>query len=372
MIRSSIQHATRRLARLLTFPHFPSDYANLVNPLHGRELRGRVVDVSRHPDHAEVTLQPGPGMVTDFHPGQFIGLGVRVNGRWVWRCYSLTNAPAPAGTRHDSNPGGSNHSTGALLTIGIKPVPDGAVSSHISHTMRPGDIIRLTQPGGDFYLPTPLPHSIAFITAGAGITPVISMIRWLAQEHPTGRAQLPDIIHVHSDSRGTIPAPYQRELTDLAAEHRGYTLLPWNSSERGRLTPDRLRDLIPDITSRERLACGPQPFLDAITAALPGTRTECFHSELAAGATDGGTVTLEGTNRTFECSGSTSILEAAEAAGYALPHGCRMGICHTCTAHIVDGSVTDLRSGHVHGAGENVRACSTTPQGAVTVREAPA
>jgi stearoyl-CoA 9-desaturase NADPH oxidoreductase len=82
----------RGLVARATTPLLPDDYLNLLNPLwSARELRGVVVNVlAETEDSATVTIKPGWGFSGDYQPGQYLGIGLRVGGRWHWRSYSLT------------------------------------------------------------------------------------------------------------------------------------------------------------------------------------------------------------------------------------------------------------------------------------------
>ena len=85
----------RGLAARATTPLLPDDYLKLLNPLWtARELRGEIVDVRNETaDSATVTIKPGWGFSADYRPGQYVGIGLRVEGRWHWRSYSLTSVP---------------------------------------------------------------------------------------------------------------------------------------------------------------------------------------------------------------------------------------------------------------------------------------
>ncbi|KGM18728.1 oxidoreductase [Corynebacterium auriscanis] len=407
--REAARSATRTLATAFTTPLLPADYAGIFDPLRGREVRGRIQSITHHGDLIDLTLTPGPGMTTTFRPGQFIGLGVLANGRWQWRCFSITDAP---------------RSQLRTLSLGIKPVPDGALSTHVATTAKPGDIVRLSAPGGDFFLPRPVPDKLLFVTAGSGITPVMSMLRWLRQEYgvgkntgttkiagldschahdpvhlrptwkpvgDTGAAAFPNVIHIHSQRSEDLPAPYNPELHALAAENPSYQLVHWNSITRGRLDPQIITELVPDIQDRERYVCGPAELLNAMTTAFPGTHVEHFHAATGGSAMGGtirflttsndagknvradkqggaGTQNLGGHTETA-CDGSTTILEAAEACGVQLTHGCRMGICHTCSATITSGQAVDIRTGTTHREGERVRTCSAIPDGDIAIEQ---
>lgn len=364
-----------RLADLtepFTTPLLPTDYAGLFNPLFGREVRGRVTAVDRHTDFTTVTIEPGPGVgrtFTRFRAGQFIGLGLQIDGRWTWRCYSLTNAPVLSGQQW--------HGKERRLTVSVKPVPDGTVSTRIADRLRPGRIIRLSAPGGDFHLPDPVPEKILFITAGAGITPVMSILRWLAQEDAANTAggtagtPFPDVVHVHSERASAPAEPFGTELAALAEAQPNYRLIHRDSATEGRLTAADIPDLVPDLAERTTLACGPGPLLEELKETVPDIRTESFHASDLPGSVDpadlGGEIDLGTTGVTATSTGTTTILDAAEAAGVPLVHGCRMGICRTCVVPVTDGTAVDLRDGAVYGPGEQIRTCCSVPSGHLAI-----
>lgn len=340
----------KRLASVFTTPLFPEDYAGMFHPLLGRELRGRVDSIEVQGDFTTLHITPGPGISPHFRAGQFIGVGLQIDGRFVWRSYSLTSVPG---------------NTRRQLSISIKPVPDGMVSHHVVHTMQPGQLIRLTAPAGDFYLPRPLPAKIAMVTAGAGITPVISMLRWLDQDVPAG--EWPDIVHIHSERAPVPSAPYGAEVARWSATIPQYTMIHWDSSVDGRVSPAQIAELVPDMDDRVRFACGPGDLLDALTARWPETTTEKFFSPLDGAGTAGGTITFGDTGVTAESNGTTTILEAGEAAGLHMVHGCRMGICRTCVSTVSAGVAVDLRDGTQYAEGEHVRTCVSVPCGPLTI-----
>lgn len=345
--------------RNLTTPLSPDDYAGLFNPLRGREVRGRIVSVIRSGGYTTLTISPGPGMAGAFEAGQFVGLGLQIAGRWQWRCYSLTNAPVRTGRGRSRT-----------LTLSVKPVPGGKVSGHVAEHALAGQVVRLSAPGGDFHLPSPLPGKLLFVTAGAGITPVMSMLRWLNQEHTP--QTWPDVIHIHSERGPRPPAPFASELDELDRSTAGYKLISWDSTGRGRLSGQDVVSSVPDWESRESFACGPGALLESLTEAIPHTRTETFHAQGAASgnagtspdpADLGGEIEFGETGVTTTSTGSTTILDAAENCGVSLVHGCRMGICRTCVAPITDGTAVDLRDGATYGPGEQVRTCCSVPSG---------
>lgn len=94
--RATLVTRALRVAEMVTTPLLPADYLDLINPLRaGADLRGRIVDVRRETADA-VTLVIRPGRGWRGHvPGQYIRIGVDVDGVRQWRAYSLTCPPRP-------------------------------------------------------------------------------------------------------------------------------------------------------------------------------------------------------------------------------------------------------------------------------------
>ncbi len=111
-------HVLRTLAQRITTPLLPDDYLHLANPLwSARELRGRILAVRRETqDSATLVIKPGWGFGFDYKPGQYMGIGLLVDGRWRWRSYSLTSSPR-RGAR--------------TVTITVKAMPEGFLSAHL-------------------------------------------------------------------------------------------------------------------------------------------------------------------------------------------------------------------------------------------------
>jgi ferredoxin-NADP reductase len=346
------------LAGSFTWPLRPDDYLELVNPLWStRELRGRIERV-RPAGGRAVTLTIRPGWEWPGHlPGQYVRLGVEVDGVHHWRAYSLTSDPARRDGRIELTP---------------KLVADGKVSPHLCTRMRPGAIVRLGGVEGTFVLPEPLPRRLLFVTAGSGITPVMSMLRSIER-----RGALRDVVHVHCD-REAAAAIFGAQLRDLAAHAPGYRLHEHlTGAGRGRLTPAALEPLCPDWRERETFACGPAGLLRALGEHWRGRgvegrlHVERFQpdEELGSGACgQGGEIDFCRSGVRARSDGHRPILAAGEDSGLTLPHGCRMGICHSCVGLLRSGRVRDLRTGRVHGQpGELMQTCVNAPEGPIEI-----
>jgi ferredoxin-NADP reductase len=340
----------RGVASRLTTPLLPDDYLHLVNPLwSARELRGRVMEVRRETaDSATLMIKPGWGFNFRYEPGQYIGIGVLLDGRWNWRSYSLTSPP---------------HPEGKLISITVKAMPEGQLSSHLVNGVPKGTIVRLAAPKGNFALPEPAPAKILFLTAGSGLTPVIAMLRTMER-----RGQLRDVAHVHS-------APTQddvlfgRELESFAARYPNVVSHIQLTRTQGRFSLDSLDQVFPDWRERHTWACGPIAMLDEIEqrwtreGLTDKLHTERFEISRVGAGGEGGTVTFTRSGKVTGADGATSLLQAGEAAGVQMPFGCRMGICQTCVVMLNEGAVRDLRSGATHHGGERIQTCVSVAAG---------
>ncbi len=324
-----------RLADALASPRTASDYLDMFRPLRATaDLRAQVVGVHRETDSAAtVVLRPGDGWLGHI-PGQYVRVGVDVDGVRLWRSYSITSSP------HDPN---------GLVTITAKAIPGGAVSQHMLSEVKPGQLVHLDQACGDFVLPDPTPAKVLFITGGSGITPVMGMLR-------SGLQQLRDVVLIHSD-RGPSDVIFGAELRGLGAAG-ALTLIEHHSDSEGLLDASTITSLVPDVAERETFVCGPAGLLDAIertwaTQGLDGQlHLERFRAPLAPTG-DGGQVLFTRSDITAEAGGGTTILDAGEAANVLMPSGCRMGICYSCVLPLKSGSVRDLRTGEITTAADD-------------------
>jgi stearoyl-CoA 9-desaturase NADPH oxidoreductase len=347
-------HALRRIVERVTTPLLPDDYLKLANPLwSARELRGRVLEVRRETaDSATLVIKPGWGFTFDYEPGQYVGIGVLVDGRWRWRSYSLTSSPR-TGER--------------TITITVKAMPEGFLSAHLVDGLEPGTVVRLAAPQGNFVMPNPAPRRVLFLTAGSGITPVMSMLRTLDRHEQIG-----DVVHVHSAPTES-DVIFADELAGLAKAHDGYRLRVRATRTEGRLDLARLADEVPDWRERQTWACGPEAMLDDAhrvwADAGVGDRLHLERFAAVRGPVQGtgGTVTFERSGRTFEADAATPLMDAGEQAGVQMPFGCRMGICQSCVVTLIDGNVRDLRTGEVREPGTRVQTCVSAASGDCTL-----
>src|SRR3954470_19959592 len=338
----ALQRRVLKAVSSLTTPFLPDDYLELINPLWStRELRGKIISIDRETDDA-ATVVIKPGYEWEGHqPGQYLRIGVEIEGVKHWRAYSLTSEP--------DRPDG-------FISVTVKCVDEGQVSPYLVRRGRPGSIVSLGGVEGDFVLPEELPDKLLFISAGSGITPIMSMLRSL--EH---RDALDDVVLLHS-ARTPEEVIFGDELRELASKHEGFTLHEQHTKDDGRLKPEDLDRLCEDWRDREAYISGPGEMLDAMDehwereGDCDRMHMERLQPKIGGGEEgEGGTIKFLESDCETECDGGTPILVAGEEAGLDLPYGCREGICHTCVGTLKSGQIRDLRSGKVGGQeGETV------------------
>ena len=199
-----VQRRVLKALGALSSPLLPDDYLELVNPLWStRELRGRIEEVKREAGTA-ATILIKPGYRWPGHkPGQYVRIGIDIDGVRHWRAYSLTSDPY----REDG-----------LLSITPKKVDTGKVSPYLVEEAKPGTIVSLSNIEGEFVLSDPPPRKLLFISAGSGVTPIMSMLR-----HLDHYDQLNDVVLLHS-ARHTDDVMFGDDLRELADRREGFRL----------------------------------------------------------------------------------------------------------------------------------------------------
>jgi ferredoxin-NADP reductase len=345
------------LLEALTSPHGVDRYLELIRPswsLH--EARAEVIDVRRQTsDSVTLRLRPN-GNWQGFRTGQFVRLTVEIDGVRQTRCYS------PACSEHSVD----------HFEITVKAHPEGRVSGFLNRDAHPGMVVGLSAAGGDFVLPPDRPGDLLLISAGSGITPVMSMLRTLCDEGHAGAVTFIHYAPTHDD------VIYRSELGEIAQRHANVRLVHSYTRDAGgalsgHLCREHLVAVAPDIARAETYVCGPPGLIesarriwaeDGIEARL---HIESFLPPSRAIADDRaeGSVSFAQSGERISNNGR-SLLEQAEQAGLSPQFGCRMGICHTCTCRKTAGTVRNLVSGEVSSAEEeDIQICVSVPAGDV-------
>jgi ferredoxin-NADP reductase len=335
---------------LLVGPHGIDRYLELIRPeLTIRDARAEVVDVRRQTARSvTLTLRPNRAW-SGFRAGQFVRVGVEIDGVRRTRTYS---------------PACSQHAGGATLELTVTTHPDGLVSGHLRDHARAGAILHLGAAQGEFVLPAARPERLVLISGGSGITPVLSMLRTLCDERHAG-----EITFVHY-ARTAADWLYRSEVEQLAAQRAGVDVRYVATREGGGyFDPSALGDLSGAIAA----VCGPPSLIDAVKQSWPGgpdaVIAETFTPPTLklTGAAAEGTLRFTRTGSSAAISEGT-LLEQAEAAGLSPDFGCRMGICHTCTCRKAAGTVRNVLTGAISDEeDEDIQLCVSVPAGDVAL-----
>jgi ferredoxin-NADP reductase len=263
------------------------------------------------------------------------------------------------------SPASSPLSPDGLLEFTVSTHPEGKVSRHLRDHAAPGTIVGLTPADGEFLLPEPRPERVLLISGGSGITPVMSMLRTLCEEEYGGE------ISFLNYARSPLYALYGAELAKLAKRNthlrvaRGYTR-GRGGQVAGRFCLDHVRNVASRHADAATFVCGPPALIDGVrqvwaVEGMPAPSVETFTAPAFALDTDGatGTVSFTSAGRQTVNSG-LPLLEPN--------HGCRMGICNTCSCTKASGTVRNILTGELSSAGEEqIRICVSVPVGDVAL-----
>ncbi|MGA3846230.1 FAD-binding oxidoreductase [Ralstonia nicotianae] len=295
-----------------------------------------------------------------FEPGQFITLELDIEGETINRCYTISSSPARPHT----------------ISITVKRVPGGKVSNWLHDNLQPGAAIRVLGPAGEFTCARHPARKYLFLSAGSGVTPLMSMSR---AHHDLAEDR--DIVFVHS-ARTPDDIIFARELDLIAANQTNFRTsfvverlgarTNWPGIT-GFLSLPLLKLIAPDFMEREIFTCGPAPYMKAVRGLLEeaGFDPARYHEEsfsfesLTNGAaaeaiapdtaptasTDVAapqfSISFAKTGREIACGAAQHVLDAARQAGVRLPASCTQGMCGTCKVKLVSGQVDMKHNGGI-------------------------
>ncbi|MBW4571165.1 MAG: FHA domain-containing protein [Tolypothrix carrinoi HA7290-LM1] len=201
-----------------------------------------------------------PPVLFSYKPGQFVTLDLEINGEEISRSYSISSTPSRPHTLEITV-------KRVPAPVGCEPeTPKGLVSNWLHDNVTPGSIIKLNGPLGKFTCFANPSQKLLLISAGSGITPMMSMSRWLCD---TGANC--DIIFFHC-ARSPRDIIYRHELEMMSARYANFHLAvsttrtePGHSwlSLTGRLDPAMLQVVAPDYRIRTVYVCGPDTFMES-------------------------------------------------------------------------------------------------------------
>lgn len=299
--------------------------------------------VQETPDVRTFRLIPAAGGALPFShlPGQFLTLSVQIGGKTVRRSYTIASSP--------TNPG--------YCEITTKREDLGLVSRHMHDTVQEGDLLGISAPAGKFTFTGEDATRVALVAGGVGITPLMSILRYLVEHKWSGEVYL---VYSNKTERDII---FREEIESIQRRfpnlHSTLTLTRANGTEwagaTGRIDAELLSRVIPDVTNIPFYVCGPADMLASAREILRGLgvaeqdiRMESFgprrlnDANASAAMIDGAgfTVTFSRAGKEAAIDGSRPILDLADELEVGVESECRSGICGTCKCRLVSGSVS--------------------------------
>ncbi|MBU2948353.1 2Fe-2S iron-sulfur cluster-binding protein [Zobellia uliginosa] len=290
-----------------------------------------------------------------YKPGQFITLHFPIADKIHKRAYSFS----------------SNPYTDKDLKITIKRVENGLVSNYVHDYLKVGDKLLIDKPNGSFFIKPEKEQqkSYVFFAAGSGITPIFSIINSVLQKETKSSIVL---VYASRFFEGII---FHKELVELQKQYGDRFKIEYLISKNAPTKPNYHKGLITDalvvetldkyelpFENCEYMICGPFGFMEAVKSILNVNgvsplriKEELFKRPDTVIQSDGMTskvkIQLNGTSHELNIANNKSILQAAMAQNIDMPYSCRSGMCSTCIASCVSGTV-NMTDGHFLGQKE--------------------
>jgi ferredoxin-NADP reductase len=323
-----------------------------------RAFRVAAVDAESE-EVASISFEPvDGGAIPDYRAGQYLTLRVAVpRSTPLTRSYSLSDNPSAPGRKS--------------YRVTVKRIADnaatnqkvGVVSAYLTRELRVGDVVEAQAPSGTFVLPLEPDFPVVLIAAGIGITPFMSYLEAVAATNRTAEIVL---FYGNTDSRRHA---FARRLAELARKIPSLKIVTYYSrpsaddvlgqhyQAAGRLTAGAIPQDLIDRRARFYM-CGPSGLMEQMTDGLVSRGAfpfeifkEIFRSPVSAqDIPDAGPfdIRFSRSDRKFTWRPSDgTLLDFADKAGYALPSGCRVGQCESCSLRLVSGTVRHLGEAYV-------------------------
>ncbi|SNV69725.1 NADH oxidoreductase [Haemophilus pittmaniae] len=274
-----------------------------------------------------------------YQPGQYAMVSIR-NTPHIARAYSLSSTPGES----------------RFVSITVREIEGGKGSPWLSHEVKVGDQVWFSDPMGDFSCEKVVADNYLLAGAGSGITPVMSMARWLLKNRPEVNLTVLHSVHSPED------VIFKQEWAELQAKYPKFNFVI-NATENavapmksGRITQQMIAEIVPNIQDYTVMTCGPQSYMDhlrEIVLALGGSEqrffTEAFFDNNIQSGIDYDkqtTLTIKGmSNQQFNVPVGMTLLAALEEHEQPVVSGCRTGLCGLCKTKVLGGEVETVRTG---------------------------
>jgi ferredoxin-NADP reductase len=277
-------------------------------------------------------------------PGQFLAFRWTVDGQPVSRSYTISSSPV-----HEN-----------YVEITPKRAENGSVSVFLNDRAKPGLMVEASGPYGRFCFDQALHKSIVLIAAGSGITPMISMLRYIDDLKLPTRVTLLYCVRTGAD------IIFQDELARLGSSLHNFKYqvclsrphADWEGPS-GRLTGELISQHVLDVDSPTFFLCGPKGFMEnarEILAVLGVSQDRILQESFGESklstesrppeARSVEKVVFIHSEKVCQVSAGSTLLDVAEQNDVHIPYGCRQGLCGTCATRVLSGAVQmDVEAG---------------------------
>lgn len=331
----------------------------LQNPIWkgGPELL-RVVSVTDEaPDVKTFTFEPAAPALFSYKAGQFLTLELPTPSGPLLRTYTISSSPSRPLT----------------IAVTVKAQIASVGTRWMFDNLVTGSLVKAVGPAGHFTLELAKRNKLLFISAGSGVTPMMSMVRWLADVSPAT-----EVAFLHC-ARSPADIIFRDELHHLARSMKKLRLgfiveerdqsNPWSGLV-GRIDRDKISAILPDFNEREIYCCGPDPFMKWVRNLLlsNGVPEDNYHEEafsfpampetlptvssilreaVSIPTATSHLVRFQTSETELACEPDETLLQAARKAGVRILSVCEMGLCGTCKVMKTSGDVVMQHNGGI-------------------------
>ncbi len=277
-------------------------------------------------------------------PGQFLTFQWAIDGQRVMRSYTISSSPIH----------------GNYVEITPKRMENGCISVFLNERAKPGLRVQATGPYGQFYFDETVHKSIVLIAAGSGITPMISMLRYIEDLKLATSVTLLYCVRTAADIIFQSElARLERSLSNFKYEACLSQPGPAWKGRSGRLTEEFVSQNVTDLNAPTFFLCGPKGFMDnagQILSTLGVNSGRILQESFGQSkrstesrpreARQVDTVVFLHSQKVCQVSAGCTLLDLAEKNGVQIPSGCRQGLCGTCATRVLSGTVQmDVEAG---------------------------
>ncbi|MGG4607817.1 NADH oxidoreductase [Providencia sp. Me31A] len=267
-----------------------------------------------------------------YSPGQYALVSIK-NSDEVMRAYTLSSSPGQS----------------RFISITVRRLENGIGSNWLTRTVKEGDYLWLSEAQGEFTCANVTCQQYLMLAAGCGVTPIMSMTRWLMVNRPQANVKV--LFNVRDDKQVIFAQEWQH-LASLYPDRLQLCVMAetpdYGDIAQGRLTEEKLKALVPDIRSRVVMTCGPVPYMKNVQQYVANLGVPAAHFFMERFSTEPEAVesenilTLKIRQRllNFNVPVGTTLLAALEQNKQPVIAACRAGVCGSCKTKILSGNYT--------------------------------